>query len=369
MRCALALLLVLSGSSPASAEPLVSSFDDVLASSTDVVIATSLGGQRLRVERALRGSLRGEIDTGLGDGHADVETGRRVVAFLDASRAFRFVGEAPSGRALEDAALTVRGFYDFNAHLVTDGLLTLAQLEARLIGRRIAHRFEGPLVVLSPDGARLVESALRIAVRRTADGAVRVSGLPPHPGLPAPSLRLGGWGEEDALLTWRSSWPRPLQIAITVVRVEGDVMRSRFHVRMPEYLFREADIRAYLADADAAYVLWPIEVRFASGERWTGDIGSDYSSGPRFVRPDGQELAWSTWNVREDRSITFRDRRWALAPARPGPFVDRHGDARTLVQELHRGPLGLTVGAGPGYGQRGEIRLGSPRMMPAIRAR
>ena len=102
----------------ARAEPMFTPYDEVIDTSTDVVIARFIGPvgttnplmashYELEVERALRGSLRGTIRVTPGDGHASFPRGTRIVAFLRNS-SFRFVGVATEGRRLEDGGRVTR---------------------------------------------------------------------------------------------------------------------------------------------------------------------------------------------------------------------------------------------------------------------
>jgi hypothetical protein len=364
----LALLLGLL-TSTAHAEPMHTTLDDVLAQSTDIVIATYLGpvgssnafdatGSRLRIERALRGSLRGEITAGVGTGHADLQAGSRVIAFLNHERRWSYIGEAPAGARLEDR-VSLRGFYDFNAHIVTPSMTTLDELTGRLTGNPLEWHVEGPLVALADDGSRIVETRYRIRVDATENGATTVTGLPIR-NLPAPAVRFGGW-EDIITITWRSSWPRPLVIRGEVTGRNAGVQTARFWIEQPD-LVRERDIRAYLTNRNAAYPYYRMPLRWDDGEQWSVTIGDDYSS-LTFWR-GGREVDWSTVDIRVNRRIEGAMGVMTLAPARPGPLLDTRGDARVLLQELLRGPIEVHIGA-----RRGQLQWGTVEMRPAIRAR
>lgn len=355
--------------STAHAEPMLTTLDEILADSTDVVIATYVGpvgssnsydatGSRLRIERALRGSLRGEITAGVGTGHADLQAGSRVIAFLDRDRAWSYIGEAPAGARLEDR-VSLRGFYDFNAHIVTPGMMTLDELTARLTGDPIEWHVEGPLVALADDGSRVIETRYRIRVDSTENGATTVTGLPIR-NLPAPTVDFGG-REDIVTITWRSSWPRPLAIRGEISGRNAGVLTARFWIEQPD-LLRERDIRAYLTNRNAAYPYYRMRLRWDDGEEWAVTHGDDYSS-LTFWR-GGREVDWSTLDVRTNRRIEGAMGVMTLAPARPGALLDTRGDDRVLLQEVLRGPIEVRIGA-----RRGRIEFGTVEMRPAIRAR
>jgi hypothetical protein len=361
--------IVALAAAPATAEPMVSSLDTVLAQ-PNIVIGVYQGAMRLSVTRALRGTLRGTVTVLQGDGTVSIAPNTTVVAFLDARRAWRFSAEIPQGSTVESSPLWLHGFYDFNAHLVTSGLLTLRSLEARLAGRPGDVRLRGPLMALDARGA-VTRTSIVVDALVPERGPVSVTGLPASAGLTAPTARLGGF-RESAEILWSNGYPRPFALRATIDRVDPTgVLVTRFHASSPEYLVRESDLRAYLADANAAYPFWTFEVRFAdrARTRWTGTIGEDYNGSPRFRDGSGSERRWSSFSAREQRFFTFADERWELDPPSAGALLDTHGDARVLVQELHRGPVGFRVSSGPRAGLRGQIVLGPVQLRPAIRAR
>lgn len=351
----------------ASAEPMLSSLDTVLAQ-PNIVIGVYLGAMRLSITRALRGNLRGTVTVRPGDGSVALAPNTTVVAFLDQQRAFRYYAAVPRGTPVAAAPLWVHGFYDFNAHIVSPGLLTLRSLEARLAGQPGDLHLRGPIFAFDARGA-ITQTSIVVALARER-GRAEVTGLPSTAGLPAPSALLGGT-HESASIVWSTGYPRPFALQATVESVDpSGVLVTRFHVTSPEYLFRESDIRAYLSNEDHAYPLWSFRVRFADRAQtvWSGTIGEDYNGSPRYRDASGREHRWSTFSLRNQRYIEFADERWELDPAPSTPLLDTYGDARVFVQELHRGPLGFRVSSGPRAGLRGQIELGALQLRPAIRA-
>lgn len=363
MRKASVVVAVLTLRSIAGAEPMISTLDDVVARSPDIVIATytgpastaDLSPSKLRVERALRGTLSGDIVAPIGSGRASVKPGTRVVAFLDTRHAWSYVGEALGTLGLDDV-MAVRGFYDFNAHLVTPGVITIAQLRDKIAKRPITWRLEGPLVGLADDGSRVVDSPWQIRVDAPERGAAAVAGLPTTKGLPAPSVSVGG-GQPSVTIQWRTSWPRPLVIHGTITGRRGDVLLAQFHVEQPD-LLRVADIANYLADANASYVLYRMRIVWSDGTVWPVLGGADYTS-LRVSDEHDREIRWGEFDMRNHRHIGAIE----LGAARPGALLDERGDTRVLVQEILRGPIAVSYGA-----RKGRLELVGITMPPPVRA-
>lgn len=346
------------------AEPMLSSLDEVMARSEHVVIATFVPSSpntraRLQVHESLRGTLRGEVEVGVGDGSPNVEPGARVVAFVDAAGRFQYVGEGIDGRALE-SGIQLRGFYDFNAHIVAPGLTTVAALRARVAGRPMRWQVEGPLVALADDGSRVIDTRFTITIDATEGGATRVSGLPALPGLPAPSVHFGGW-EPIVHIEWRSSWPRPLVMRSEIVGQRGDVLLARFWVEQP-ILVRASELERYFRDANASHPSYRMRIAWSDGEMWSASVGEEDYEGFTIRAGGGRELVWRSLDVRNARRIEGTGWSIELAPARPGALLDTRGDVRVLVQELLRGPIEVRSGA-----RRGRLELVSADMRPPIR--
>jgi hypothetical protein len=170
-------------------------------------------------------------------------------------------------------------------------------------------------------------------------------------------------------VTWSSGYPRPFELQGDVESSAGGLFATRFSVSEPRYLLRERDLSAYLADGNAAYLLYTLEARLETGETFSGTIGEGYNGSPRFRFPDGRELRWSSFEACDDRYFEFDDRRWELDPARPGPTEYRRGSSMQLLSELLIGPVGFRVARGVGVGGRGTIRITSSKLLPAIRVR
>lgn len=142
----------------ADAAPMFTKLSDVRAKSAQVVVGTvttSKAGPTIDVEYSLRGNApKGPMKVGRSpDGHVWVPQGKppRVVAFIDKQNRFRWIGKLIAGPTLETGVIRVEGFFDFNAHLVGPGVMTLSQLHKYLTyGGTMHQRFRATLAF--PDG-------------------------------------------------------------------------------------------------------------------------------------------------------------------------------------------------------------------------
>ncbi len=147
------------------AHPRVTPLRVVLAS-PHVVLARVRSGQTIDVIRALRGNLRGTITTRVGTGRANFDAGTVLVAFLSSTSSWSYFGRLNSAVPPDESPVRLGGFLDTgNAHIVSAGVLSLADLTALLRGRPLPQRrHTGAIDVVSPDGRSVVASSLVMEV-------------------------------------------------------------------------------------------------------------------------------------------------------------------------------------------------------------
>jgi hypothetical protein len=376
----------------AHAEPMLTRLADVVRLCRQVVIARYLGHEgtmpaheaqtfRLKVERSLVGTTRaGVLKVKRGGGAPAVKVGERVVAFLDAQGAWRFVATADGGAALEKAPLRLRGFYDFNAHLVDPGLITLPALTALYRTGGFTFSYSGPILVLGRNAKAAAPSGVQLRARGTwqVKGGyqqIEVTGLPPTTrGLPKPQVWLSSW-EPEIVITYRSSWPRPLIISgrgRAVDAATGEV-RTDFRVTEPDLVTADL-LRRYLAQADAAYLLWHYELRLDDGRTWRLSDGAGYGSNLTLTTDGGVLHRYQRFDFAEHdpkREVDFSTNVRALTirfAKRRAPLLDSRGTMRQFHQELSVSDLDCQV-FGEGAGRSGRLSLKRVELPPPIRAR
>ncbi len=354
---AVAIAAAMAVSAIASAHPMATSLDDVIKTSPDVVVATFVGpahpgteslAVKLHVESALRGKKSGDLVVTTAGGHVYFKPGTRVVAFLSKTGEWQFSGEAPDGLTLDDA-IQLRGFYDFDAHLVAPSLVTFGQLRDRFAGKPIAWHFEGPLEVLSNDGAKVIDSPWTLSVNGTENLPATVLGFTAVD-VPPPQLSVGGW-DASVSVSWNRGWPRPLVILGKVTGHRDDVLLVKFRLAMPD-LFHTADIARYLVDPKAAHANYRMRIEWRDGGgAWTVAL----DEGLLVVTDDkGGKFDWSESEIRSPHPHIGT---LMLGPGVPGALLDGDSDDRVMAQEVLRGPIAVTLGRRHGKLELVELSL------------
>lgn len=372
-----------------SAEPMHTPLHEVLASSPTIAIAKltksappeALGPFEFEVERVIRGDIeRGKHAFGPGGGRVDVRLGQRVVIFISERDEVQFVAEPPVGAKLEGAALMMRGFYDFNAHLVTPSVLTLAQIEALIAGKSLHYKVEGPIQVIDPkrgvvDSGRELSITCEYVVSPKLTGCkkLEVRGLGEPVGLPAdPKFGPSAWDKGTFNLSWRTSWPRPLSLEGKgyAIRQSDGAYLAKFHVVMPDILTKE-QLDNYLTDPKHSHPVWRYQLALADGRNFSIREGFDYGTGLELETSSGAVHSYSSMSWDDTRTIVFKGDAYELsfAPAKQHASLSRRGTTRQLRQEALSGPLACTLK------QRGKapvkctLTLVETSFDPAIRAR
>lgn len=169
---AFAVLLSLAAVRDARAVPMSTDLATIRAEATTIVVGVvhlAIPGGVLEETIDVDTVVRGTAHPGRmkvlpsPDGTVDVD-GARVVAFVDAKGRLRWVGVPVAGPSVEDGVLLLHGFLDQNAHLVSPGLMSLAQLRGYLATGRLEQTYRVTLAF--PDGhGGLQRSARSLLVR------------------------------------------------------------------------------------------------------------------------------------------------------------------------------------------------------------
>jgi hypothetical protein len=258
------LLCGLSFPSPetAWAKPKYATFEEIIAQSTTIAVAKSLGEKldhdkhtvQVEVTQVLKGDLkRGRHQFSFDDTPHNVAKGDEFVAFLDKDRIWRFIAFPGKGETKVDkGVLQVSGFYDFNAYWVTPGLVTLDQLKTYLKDGSLVYRFRGE--VYFPEVGKVVWKPGSLVVSGTYDVVnkkVNVQGLPELKGFPAqPEVYIHSRHDDSNLdLSYQRNLDRPLEFIGKVqgIDAKSGEMKVRFAVSNPEVLTQKA-FEDYLSD-------------------------------------------------------------------------------------------------------------------------
>jgi hypothetical protein len=268
------------------------------------------------------------------DGHVtlDLDPAKRprVVALIDGQQRLRWVGRLVAGPDLERGVILLEGFFDYNAHHVEPGLLTLPQLTSYLASGDLVQVFRATLAF--PDRAGGLEvTADRFEVEHDAIARVtrRVDGLSmaclEHP-------QLAATGDDLQLFFHCRQRPRTLTLAGQVTGVDRDGAILVTAVPLRPFLYRDEFAR-YAKDAAVTGVERQVEIALPGGEAWSWRVDD------RLIDPAGgrHDLRSHTAGSRRagGKTSSYRTYRFAGAavtitdpPSRPGWA----SDAFALVQ-------------------------------------
>jgi hypothetical protein len=258
------------------AAPMWTDLATVKKDATTIVIGTVVPSQTdivFDVDKVIRGNAKtGKMTLKESpDGHVFVDTGVRVIAFVDGSGAFRWVGSRIAGGTIENGVIQLSGFFDWNAHVVSPGIMTLAQLEKYLAGSALDQTFAATLSFMDSRG-NLARSSRTFTVHtdHTANTQPQVRGLG-FACLGSPHVDLD-WGQFGVRLTdtcpqasgrWKSL---ELEGTYTGVDATGAITVD---VTPRRPLVDEHQMDRFGADKTIVDVQRVLKVTLADGTVWT----------------------------------------------------------------------------------------------------
>ncbi len=270
---------------PVAAEPLLTKLTTVRSDSTTVVIGTVTsvvaGKALVRVDTTLRGPTTTSVSLTAPTVSHQPLIGQRIVAFGDATNELRWYGKLVGGTDIEHGVLLLSGFYDFNAHGVVPGLMTLAQLRNYLTSGTLPTRtFVGSIGF--PDGhGHILPSSKRFTTRVEPTGTPHVSGF----SIACQSFSsLWGldWGTFE--LTFSDTCLKPGQQA-RELRLRGaptgvDAMGNITVLVSPASpVMQEKEYDRFVADGTITDVKRVVRLLGSDGSRWTWNVEGSLSDG------------------------------------------------------------------------------------------
>jgi hypothetical protein len=245
----------------ASAVPKHTAFKDVMAQSATIAVARFVNGPpvagqskvcSLELLDVLKGDIQpGRLNATFEDTPFVSPDYPEFIVFLDKDCVWRFVAvPIVKGGKVAETALDIHGFYNFNAHYVTPGLVTRKQLEKCIKTGTLVYTFRGPLYF--PVKGETSWKPGTIEIEGTYDALKpggTVKGLPPMMGLPAVpdfdvSCQFGaGVGLEF------SGNDRRLHLLGNVAGLDAktDALQLKWFATAPDFLTQK-DFESYLAD-------------------------------------------------------------------------------------------------------------------------
>jgi hypothetical protein len=251
-------------SGPVSAHPKSTAFPNVMAQSTTIAVARYVDGPpngnrrqqpkvcSLELLDVLKGDIQpGRLNVTFEDNPFVSKDFPEFIVFLTKDFLWRFVAvPLVKGGKVAEGALDLHGFYDFNAHFVSPGLVTRKQLETFIKDSSLVYQYRGPLYF--PVKGEVSWKASAIEIEGTYDALKKsgtVKGLPPMMGLPAvPAFQVSASQAPGVGLEF-SSPDRRLHLLGNVAGLDRktDTLLLKWFATAPDFLTQK-DFESYLAD-------------------------------------------------------------------------------------------------------------------------
>jgi len=295
----LALCVVLAAAPTAQSAPMYTDFATIRARAQVIVLGTvtqtlgpnSTSSLAVDVDTVIRGTaVRGPMAVNESpDGHVMVNQHERVVAFID-SGALRWVGTLVAGASLETGVIHLQGFFDFNAHLVQPGTLTLAELKKALATGQLDQNFDVTLAFRDGHGG-FARSSRTLGVQYSPfTRSLHVTGSTPACLTPGALFGLD-WNSFE--LRFHDNCPsRAPNAASRSLDLDGKftgVDQATGHIQVElaptRPLLTEAEYATFAGDGTIAEMQSVIGIALSDGTSWTWRLEKD------LVDPSGKAHA------------------------------------------------------------------------------
>lgn len=276
--------LVLGAPRVSPAAPMSTDFATTRSLATTIVLGTvrqKLIGNAVAITVDVDTVLRGTAIPGplpvlpSPDGSIDVD-GKRVVAFIDGTGALRWVGTLVAGPRIEEGVLLLHGFFDFNAHLVRPGIMSLPQLKNLLATGTLDQTFSATLSF--PDGhGGMHRSSKHLTVRHDplANTQTIVGFAPTCMAL----SNVWGltWGQlqlrfSDTCMTAATTTTRSLSLDGKFTGVDAATGALEVELSPTSPVLTEPEYDTYVADGTLVDVVRAVSVGLPGSAPWTWRI-------------------------------------------------------------------------------------------------
>jgi hypothetical protein len=246
-----------------------------------VALPNGTASNTVDIDRVIRGTAsRGPLAVKESpDGHI-MGDGQRVIAFIDGSGALRWIGTLVAGASLETGVIELKGFFDFNAHLVHPGLMTLAQLQTLLATGVLDQTFDATLAFRDGHGG-FARSARTLSIQYAPlTRTLHVNGSTPV--CLSPSALFGlDWRSFELRFTdtcpsaQANAASRSLDLDGRYTGVDAATGHIQVELVPTRPLMTEAEYATFASDPHIADMTSIVAIALSDGTTWTWRIEKD----------------------------------------------------------------------------------------------
>lgn len=290
----MAVLLVLTSVTHA-VEPLFIYLHEMMEQSKTIVVAEFLGNAdgttdtdwmprsvKLKVQEVLKGEVtENEITVDPAQGTIYLETGNTYLAFINAQNEFEWYGHALNGGNLKEDVLMLEGFYDYNAYLVSPGVVSYTNVVQYIAEEQMTGTVTGNIHFFNPRSRQMEPSDMSITVNYTYTARSGVISSVSQENIPLTDFEtatayLGSWDPVISVY-YEENLVRPFKLEGELTGVDGSDFTAIFWVEAPEEL-NENELRQYLQDPALGPPVYQIQIDSDNGETYLLERQSSPSS-------------------------------------------------------------------------------------------
>lgn len=305
-----------------SAEPMFIYFHEMINQSKLIVKGTYLGSDHndpynsfqcyFMVEDVLKGKAEKEKMTfNRANGAIYLEPGTEYIAFINENNGFEWVGIDKMGKKItEESLLFLQGFYDYNAYLVSPGVISYKQLKDYLVNSSYTGIVYGDVHFFDMKEQNMKPSNIHIEVKYTVikdkiTSEVFLNGIALNDFIKKPLFGIPCW-DDIVTVEYESNLVRPLtfQGKLNDLHPSAYKWRATFWVHEPEELSYE-ELLQYIGNEAHGPGYFDLEMQLENQKNYIIRLNEETGRTGRLLNYEGKNLSISSLSTAPQREIVF----------------------------------------------------------------
>jgi len=307
----------------AFAEPMFIYFHEMIQNSKLIVKGTYLGSNNndtvynsfeyyFQVDEVLKGNAQKEkLTFKRAHGAVFLEPGTEYVAFINQDNAFEWVGIDKVGKKITpESVLFLQGFYDYNAYLVSPGVMSYSQLNEYIKTGSFKGSIYGDVHFFDTPEKRMKPSSINIEVKYSVtkdiiNSEVLINGIELNNFTNKPSFSIPCW-DDIFTVQYEPNMVRPLTLngKLNNLHPSANRFRVTYWVTEPEELSYEEFLN-YINNEANGPGTFVLELLVDNNKKYTIKLNEESGRIGTLYNYDGKNLSISSLSTAPNREIVF----------------------------------------------------------------
>lgn len=244
-------------------------------------------------------------------GSVYLEPGKEYIAFINRDNAFEWVGIDKTGKKItNESLLFLEGFYDYNAYLVSPGVISYAQLKEYIVNATFNGSVYGDVHFYNMKEHTMLPSNIHFEIKYSftsgkLTSTVELQGLDLNDFKSSPQFSLPCWND-IVNVTFEPNLVRPLSFngKLNNLHPSAHRFRATFWVIEPEEL-SEVEFFNYVADTRHGPGYFELELKLENNNTYLIKLNEEHGRSGKLINYNGNTLDIAAYGTAPVRYITF----------------------------------------------------------------